>query len=307
MFFRRELVTGNFAAAFAHPRLVRAGQVLLPTVRFWMQTEVHVYAFSIAANILLSFFPFLIVIMSLCRYVLKWRAAMDTVYFALNDYFPGPISKFLTVNLQAVIAKRGTFQLVSILVLLFTANGVFEPLEVAFNRIWRCPTDRSFFKNQLVSIGLIFVCGTLILASTMLTAYNQRFVGLFGAGPTTHFLQQLFFELASIPMSILVLFLIYWVLPNCKMKAANVLPAAIIVGFLLEVLKYINLLTWPHYREKFYEEYGPFSFAATLILWGFLASMLILAGAEWAARRAEERSAGAPGGSPVFEDMQNVP
>jgi hypothetical protein len=36
---------------------------LAPTFRYWMQTEVHVYAFSVAANVLLSFFPFLIVTM----------------------------------------------------------------------------------------------------------------------------------------------------------------------------------------------------------------------------------------------------
>jgi predicted membrane metal-binding protein len=46
-----------------------------PTLRYWMETEVHVYAFSIAANVLLSFFPFLIIIVSLCRYALEGPAA----------------------------------------------------------------------------------------------------------------------------------------------------------------------------------------------------------------------------------------
>ena len=44
------------------------------TFRYWMQTEVHVYAFSVAANVLLSFFPFLIVILSLSRQGF-WRAS----------------------------------------------------------------------------------------------------------------------------------------------------------------------------------------------------------------------------------------
>ena len=34
-----------------------------------MHTEVHIYAFSVAANVLLSFFPFLIVMLSLPRQV----------------------------------------------------------------------------------------------------------------------------------------------------------------------------------------------------------------------------------------------
>jgi uncharacterized BrkB/YihY/UPF0761 family membrane protein len=32
-------------------------------------------------------------------------------------------------------------------------------------------------------------------------------------------------------------------------------------------------------------EYGPFVYTVTIILWGFVASMVILAGAEWTARR----------------------
>ncbi|MGH9612567.1 MAG: hypothetical protein ACRD4P_05755 [Bryobacteraceae bacterium] len=44
-------------------RFERAWRVTHPTVRYWMATEVHVYAFSVAANLLLSFFPFLIVML----------------------------------------------------------------------------------------------------------------------------------------------------------------------------------------------------------------------------------------------------
>ena len=45
----------------------RIFRALALTFRYWMQTEVHVYAFSIAANVLLSFFPFLIVSVTLSR------------------------------------------------------------------------------------------------------------------------------------------------------------------------------------------------------------------------------------------------
>jgi uncharacterized BrkB/YihY/UPF0761 family membrane protein len=34
-------------------------------------------------------------------------------------------------------------------------------------------------------------------------------------------------------------------------------------------------------------EYGPFYYTVTIILWGFLAALVVLAGAEWTARRAQ--------------------
>jgi len=256
-----------------------------------METEVHVYAFSVSAGMLLSFFPFLTVMLSICRYVLKWKAGVDAVYFALNDYLPDTFGQFIRRNFEVTVASRGPVQAISLILLFFTASGIFEPLEVALNKVWGCASNRNYFKNQLISLGLIFACGALILISTVFTALNnQFFTGVAGthARAATNLIGLLFFKTAAIPMSMLMLFLIYWLLPNCKVKPLKIVPAAIIVGVLLEILKYINLWTWPYLRSKLQLEYGPFYYTVTIILWGFFASLVVLAGAQWVAQR--ERS-----------------
>jgi membrane protein len=266
-------------------RLTRA---LLPTFRYLMQTEVHVFAFAVSAGLLLSFFPFLTVMLSICRYVLKWRAGVSAVYFALNDYFPDTMGQFIRRNFEVTVASRGPVQVVSLILLFFTASGIFEPLEVALNRIWNCPKNRNYFKNQLISLGLIFACGALMLVSTTLTALNTGFLSgtsLPKTAPLANLLGLLLFKAAAIPLSMLMLFLIYWLLPNCKIKPARIVPAAIVVGLLLELLKYVNLWAWPYLRAKLQSEYGPFYYTVTIILWGFLAALVVLAGAEWSARR----------------------
>ena len=271
--------------------LVRSGRALLPTIRYLMQTEVHVYAFSVSAGMLLSFFPFLTLMLSLCRYVFKWKAGVNAVYFALDDYFPDTFGQFIRRNFEVTVASRGPVQLISLLLLFFTASGIFEPLEVALNKIWGCSKNRNYFKNQLVSLGLIFACGALILISTIFTALNNQFLtGVAGrqAPVEASVLGLIFFRLAAIPMSMLMLFLIYWLLPNCKIKAVKIVPAVIAVGFLLELLKYINLWTWPYLRAKLQLEYGPFYYTVTIILWGFVASLTVLAGAQWVAQRERE-------------------
>lgn len=253
-----------------------------------MQTEVHVFAFSVSAGLLLSFFPFLTVMLSICRYVFKWREGVAAVYFALNDYFPDTMGQFIRRNFEVTVASRGPVQVVSLILLFFTASGIFEPLEVALNRIWNCPKNRNYFKNQLVSLGLIFACGALMLVSTTLTVLNNEFlsgISIRQTAPMANLLGLLLFKAAAIPISMLVLFLIYWLLPNCKIQPARIVPAAIVVGLLLELLKYVNLWTWPFLRAKLQSEYGPFYYTVTIILWGFLAAMIVLAGAEWAARK----------------------
>lgn len=268
-------------------RRIPAG--LARTLRYWMQTEVHVYAFSVAANVLLSFFPFLIVMLSISRHVFGEQAAVAAIDLALRDYFPDALGQFLHRNLP----RTGPVEVVSIVLLLFTANGIFEPLEVALNRIWGIRKNRSFFRNQIVSLGLIFICGGLALVSMMITALSQqslRFGGLqpgwlktiVGGGAAWFSL--LVFKLLAVPIAALVLFLIYRYLPNGRPPLKRVIPAAVVVGLLMEVLKYINTLAWPGFQRKLANEYGVFQYSVTLIFLGFLASMLVLAGAEWSAR-----------------------
>jgi len=87
-----------------------------------------------------------------------------------------------------------------------------------------------------------------------------------------------------VPVTVFVLFLIYRFLPNGKPPLDRVIPAAIVVGVLLEVLKQINRWVWPGFYQKLGREYNVFKNSVTLILIGFLVSMLVLAGAEWSAR-----------------------
>lgn len=250
---------------------------LAPTFRYWMKTEVHVYAFSVAANVLLSFFPFLIVIMSVSRIFFNEQTTIASIDLALRDYFPDSLGNFLHNNLP----QRGPTEIASLILLLFTANGIFEPLEVALNRVWGIRENRSFLRNQMVSFALIFACGSLALASMMLTALNHTSVERMMGGV---FFSVLFFKMLAVPIAALVLFLIYRFLPNGRPPLHRVIAAAIVVGVLMEALKYVNRLVWPWFFRKMTREYGVFKYSVTLIFLGFLASMLVLAGAEWAAR-----------------------
>jgi len=272
-----------------------------PTFEYWLQTEVHVYALAIAASVMLSFFPFLIVMVSLCRYVLGWPAGAGAVYAALNEYFPGELGDFIVHNLRVVVQDRGALQVVSLLLLLFTANGIFVPLEVALNRVWGVAENRSYWRNQALSMALIFACGTLALAATILTGMNPAtFRSVFG--PTASWLAVLgaiVLKLCAVPLTLLLLLLIYWRLPNRPINLRQVVRETVVVGLLLQLMQYLNLLTWPLWRAKVRREYGPFYYSVSIIFWSFLAAMVMLAGAEWAARRERQsaQSAGQQGAS----------
>jgi YihY family inner membrane protein len=258
-----------------------------PTARFLGQTESHVYALSIAASVLLSFFPFLIVVSSIFRYSLHWPAGVDAINLALRDYFPLEVGDFLARNLSASVSRNGPTQIISLLLLLFTANGVFEPLEVALNRVWHVEENRSYLKNQVLSLGLIFFCGVLVMGSLLLTAKNQELArSLFGFASVPWWVTWILFKIAAIPLTFVVLFVCYWTLPNRRVPALPLIPVAIYVGLALEVLRYAFQALGPMIMTKLFREYGPFQNSVAILLLSFLSAMIVLAGAEWSARRA---------------------
>ncbi|HEY6338388.1 MAG TPA: YihY/virulence factor BrkB family protein [Candidatus Sulfotelmatobacter sp.] len=272
------------------PRNRRSSGLLLSTTKYLMRTEVHTFAFSVAANAILSFFPFVVLLMTLIRRVFHSKVMYEVVLELLRDYLPAG-QEFVIRNLNAMVDTRHRVAIVSLIILLITSSGVFLPLEVALNRIWRFPNNRSYLGNQLISLGLAFGCGVLALVSIAMTAGNVALFEFLLQGHATGLVRLagfLVMKVFAVAASITIFFLIYWLLPNGKVPARTVLPTAIIMGLLSEALKYAYILALP--RLNFQEVYGPFALSVSLMFWAFLTGLLLLAGANLSAEEHSRRT-----------------
>ncbi len=261
----------------------RAPSLIVSTVKYLTRTDVHTFAFSVAANSILSFFPFVVLLMTIIRRVFHSQVMYEVVLQLLRDYLPAG-QDFVIRNLNAMVNSRQRVQVASLIILLVTSTGVFVPLEVALNRIWHFETNRSYLGNQLISLGLAFACGILALLSIALTAGPVAFMEVLVHGYGTGIVRLVGFlmmKVFAIAASIAIFFLIYWLLPNGKVPARAVLPAAIIMGLLSEVLKYAYIVALPWLN--FQEVYGPFALSVSLMFWAFLSGLLLLAGANLSA------------------------
>jgi membrane protein len=253
------------------------------TVRYLMRTEVHTFAFSVAANAILSFFPFVMLVMLLVRRVFHSQAMYQVVVQLLRDYLPAG-QDFVIRNLNAMVGARHQAQLASLVILLVTSTGIFLPLEVALNRIWGFPENRSYLGNQVISLGLAFWCGLMALLSVGMSAGNVELMEFILHGHATSLVRLIGFltmKIFAIGASIAIFFLIYWLLPNGRVPARAVLPTALIMGLLFEALKYAYILALP--KLNFAEVYGPFSLSVSLMFWAFLSGLLLLTGAHLSA------------------------
>ncbi|MGA2905040.1 MAG: YihY/virulence factor BrkB family protein [Candidatus Korobacteraceae bacterium] len=248
------------------------------TLRYLMQTEVHTYAFSVAAYSILAFFPFIVLLLTVVKRVFHSPAMYNVVLQLLRDYLPSN-KDFVIRNLQFLASVKGRGQILSFVMLLITSSGIFLPLEVALNSVWGFKKNRSYLMNLVVSLGLASACGCLAMLSIALTAQDLRMLGRV-IGDQNLVFQGLGFVLmkaSAIVATICIYFLIYWMLPNGKVPARAVLPAAVITGLVSEAAKYIYILVLPWLN--FQQVYGPFSVSVTLIFWSFWNGMLLLGGA----------------------------
>ena len=286
-------VSGPAEGAKSLPVRRRRGRVsgmAISTAKYILRTDVHTFAFSVAANSILSFFPFVVLLMTLIRRVFRSRVMNDVVLELLRDNLPAG-QEFVIRNLNAMVDTRHRVQVVSLLILLVTSSGIFMPLEVALNRIWGFATNRSYFHNQLVSLGLAFGCGVLALISVAMTAGNASLMAFLLRAHSSGVIRLVGFagmKVFAIAASIAIFFLIYWVLPNGKVPARAVLPTAIIMGLLSEALKYGYILALPWLN--FGEVYGPFALSVSMMFWAFLTGLLLLAGANLSAEECQRRA-----------------
>ncbi|HEY6302215.1 MAG TPA: YihY/virulence factor BrkB family protein [Terriglobales bacterium] len=268
----------------AQYRVAPVDGLVRSTARYLLRTEVHTFAFSVAANAILSFFPFLLLLMTLIRYVFRSPVMYTVLENLLRDSLPTG-QEFVIRNLNALVGEHHRAQVFSLAMLLVSSTGIFLPLEVALNRVWGFRNNRSYLQNQLISLGLVFACGSLALLSVGLTAGNVAMVksALHGHGAWyVTLVDFLTMKIFSILASIAIFFLVYWLLPNGKVPAQGVLPAAVLMGLLSEVLKYAYIYALP--RLNFAEVYGPFAISVSLMFWAFLSGMLLLTGAHLSAR-----------------------
>ena len=250
------------------------------------QTEVHTYAFSVAANVILSLFPFIVLMITLALRVFHSQAMVDVLGDFMGTLLPSN-QEFVMRNMRALATAHNGTKVFSVVMLLVTSTGVFLPLEVALNSVWGVKKNRNYLMNQAVSLGLAAGVGVLVMASVGLSAGQRHLLGWLFFGHTDNIVFNLItgtvLRLFGVIASILLFFLIYWVLPNRKVPAMAVLPTAIVVGLLWEVAKYLYVLALP--RLDFAAVYGPFRVSVGLMMWAFLSGLMLLAGAHFSATR----------------------
>jgi YihY family inner membrane protein len=283
----KEAIASDLVASPARPVPASGTFAQIKALAHYMaRTEVHTYAFSVAAQVILSLFPFIVLLLTISQRVFHSTRMVDVVGEMMSNFLPNN-QEFVMRNMRVLAFAHTQTRIFSVVMLLVTATGVFLPLEVALNSVWGVEKNRSYLANQMVSLGLAVGVAMLAMASVALSAAQRSVLAFLFFGHTTNifftFVGNSFLKLCAGIASVGLFFLIYWGLPNRKIPARAVLPTAVVMGIIWEAAKYLYILALP--RLDFRAVYGPFEVSVGIIMWAFISGLLLLAGAYVSATR----------------------
>src|SRR5665213_2482070 len=255
-------------------------QQIVALAHYMTKTEVHTYAFSVAAQAILFLFPFIVLMLTIAQRVFHSARLVDVVGQMMSNFLPSN-QDFVMRNMRILAFAHTRTRIFSVIMLLITTTGIFLPLEVALNSVWGVRKNRNYLHNQIVALGLSAGVSVLAMLSIGLSAAQRTVMAFIFFGHTNNFfftfIGDSFLRICAVIASIGLFFLVYWVLPNRKIPALAVLPTAIVMGVLWEIAKYLYILALPHL--DFRSVYGPFEVSVGLIMWAFISGLLLLAGA----------------------------
>ena len=283
----------NIVAPAAQSKWYRWRRSGTALIKYLLDSEVHTFAFSVAANAILSFIPFIVLL-----YTLSWSVFRSTMMVkVVNDmvaYFLPSNQDFVAASLAGAASRQGV-QFFSLIMILIACTGIFLPLEVALNQAWGVTKSRNYLANQVVAFGLAILMVVLGMGSILLNAAAREVLKIFFVHNTNIRIFDLvlsfayqgtsFVLLAATTgvASILFFFSIYWLLPNRKVPWRPVMRTAIYTGVIWLAAKYIFVALLPRLDLK--ALYGPFFVSVGLLFWAYISGLILFAGAQFSVAR----------------------
>jgi YihY family inner membrane protein len=254
-------------------------------ITYLLDSEVHTFAFSVAANAIISFIPFIVLLYTITHSVIKSTMMADVVTEMVHYFLPSN-QAFVAYQLSLHAPPHGV-QIFSLIMILISCTGIFLPLEVALNQAWGVTKSRNYLFNQAVAFGLALLMLVLGMLSIFVNAGAQGFLTFIFFHHTDNFvfkgLSYVWLSISTGIASILFFFAIYWILPNRKVPWRPVLRTSIVTGIVWLLAKMVFVEVLPHLDLS--ALYGPFYVSVGLLFWGYISGLILFAGAQFSVAR----------------------
>jgi membrane protein len=244
-----------------------------------------------AYSLILAFFPTLLLLAEVLAGTRTTSALARELTHALERVLP-PTSRQLATQYFSGSEHSYRITFAALGIALFAGTGVTGSFIEGIRSAYRLKYDWTIWHEEGLALGLVFMAGTPMLAATALVVFGQQ---------VEHFLLQRTEYpalvvlgwaaarwLAAILTGTLVTAILYYLSPHCEDRFTRVLPGAFMatVAWLLVSAGF----GWYVKNMAVYSQiYGNLGTMIALMIWMYLAALIVLLGAQFNAVRERQR------------------
>lgn len=243
-------------------------------------------AAAVAFYTLLSILPLFIFVISVGAQIL---GSFDRAYEGSLLLFRGIVvhlDEKTLESLRAFVERAGRFRWPALVLLAWTARGIFLSLFSALETIFERPNRRGFVKGHLVAFGLVILMGIAQLVTMVFTATFATTEGLLlrhAALEDRAMVEAVTSRLLTLALPMVItfafLFLLYWIAPRQVTTMRHAALGALLATVLWEVAK-TAFAYYVRNLARFIGLYGALEGIIVLALWLELSVAIIFYCAE---------------------------
>ncbi|MGN0239916.1 MAG: YihY/virulence factor BrkB family protein [Paludibacteraceae bacterium] len=254
-------------------------KTIVLAVKGFNQNDINMRANSLTYSMMFAIVP----IMALIIAVARGFGFESVIEDWLNQSFLSSYNIVPTimgfVNRYLETAQGGAFLGIGLVILLWAVYSFFRNVESSMNKIWEVEQSRSIVRQFANYLTILIMVPILIVLSSGVSIFFSTHAGEMAL--SAHFSKLHEILLKSIPWlsTCLMLTLLYWIVPNTKVRAASAIAPGLLIGSIVYLLQSLSV-----YLIMFLSRtsivYGTFAAIPLLLTWLQWTCLLILTGAE---------------------------
>lgn len=265
--------------------------ILKETVSDWSEDKAMKLSAALALYTILSLAPLMVLSIKILAIFMRDRSA-DVVQKQM-DALIGAAGSQAIHEMIANASKPGqgtVATIISAVILLFSASGVFGELQDSLNTIWEVKPKPNagwwvMIRKRLLSMGMVFVIAFLLLVSLLVTTVLSTMTG-WVLGDAAAWIAIPVDIVVSVAVVTLLIGAIFKVLPDVNIGWRDVLIGALVTAVLFKAGQYLLGLYFKFGSST--SAYGAAGSFVAVLLWVYYSAWILFFGAEftqvWARR-----------------------
>lgn len=262
-------------------------KLLQETFKEWSEDKASRLAAALAYYTIFSIAPLLIIVIAIAGVVFGEEAARGQIVGQIQGLVGKDGAQFIQTAIQnANKPQTGAIaSIISVVVLLVGATGLFTELQDSLNTIWEVKAKpgrgvNNMIRLRFLSFAMVIGIGFLLLVSLVISTGLAALVKYFGnILPGIDFLWRIVNFVLSFSITTALFGLIFKVLPDVKITWNDVFIGSVITSFLFSIGRF--LLGQYLGNGSFGSTYGAAGSLVVLLAWVNYAAQILFFGAEF--------------------------